>query len=145
MSSPPWFQNLSTGCAACMHVVNAKATTWLIVCSFILCTASALEEVSPALEQCCPAASDPSLDAHSAGSGAPLPRMAFIIGAMKAGTTFLFDELVKRHPAIVARTVDEGREHMVRYCMGPLTLVSRSGIQCESIAGHACTACLPKT
>ncbi|GAX86375.1 hypothetical protein CEUSTIGMA_g13787.t1 [Chlamydomonas eustigma] len=33
--------------------------------------------------------------------------MAFIIGAQKSGTTFLFDELVKRHPHIKSREIKE--------------------------------------
>ena len=120
-----WFHNRIAGCACipCLHVVNVKTTTWVIVCALLFCAAAASKTTTAESEelaqlgQCCPAASDPSLDVQSAGSspaGAPPPmRMAFIIGAMKAGTTFLFDELVKRHPAIMARAVNERREHMV--------------------------------
>ena len=85
------------------------SAAWAIVSSLLLC-AAALEDM--ALGQCCAAASDPSLVAEPGSRAAPM-RMAFIIGAMKAGTTFLYDELVTRHPAILARTVNEETQHMV--------------------------------
>ncbi|GAX77034.1 hypothetical protein CEUSTIGMA_g4481.t1 [Chlamydomonas eustigma] len=41
-------------------------------------------------------------------------RMAFILGAQKSGTTYLFDELTKRHPNIIARTaVSEAKQYML--------------------------------
>ncbi|GAX78131.1 hypothetical protein CEUSTIGMA_g5573.t1 [Chlamydomonas eustigma] len=63
-----------------------------------------VSNAQPVDSRCCYAANVPE-------SSVERPKnMAFLIGAQKSGTTFLFDELVSRHPRIKAQTLRKDRK-----------------------------------
>ncbi|GAX74882.1 hypothetical protein CEUSTIGMA_g2328.t1 [Chlamydomonas eustigma] len=79
---------------------------------FLLKTNTCYGFCSTPYSSCC-------LSARSLVSGASpgaMPKnMAFIIGAQKSGTTFLFDELIRRHPNIRAQQVEvDGKNRTIK-------------------------------
>ncbi|GAX77038.1 hypothetical protein CEUSTIGMA_g4485.t1 [Chlamydomonas eustigma] len=94
----------SRGCAG--HVNIMTLDVMLVI--FLICTSFSRSDYSAdfagnevAESECCYAANIPNISQFS------LPvNMAFIIGAQKSGTTYLFDELVAKHPHIKARSKD---------------------------------------
>ena len=106
-------------CLANIQAILAMITTpvpWLLRLACLCAIAAwhgaviAVAAEGSGLAQCCKAADD--LPAGTCRV-APPERMAFIVGAAKAGTTFLFEELVGRHPFILGRKVKGNAQHQV--------------------------------